>query len=121
MIPVRVLAIGSWLRGWEQGAWDRTERRGARDARTAIASTQDRVSRGAARRDCSELGFVRLRGEAQRVRHTDEAGRRNYLRFPVRRGVRINVADLELKPDGADSVTECQAGFSIPGSGIRRA
>jgi hypothetical protein len=35
--------------------------------------------------------------------------------------VRINFADPELKPDGADSVTECQAGFSIPRGGVRLA
>ena len=33
----------------------------------------------------------------------------------------INVADPELEADGSDSVTECQAGFSIPGGGIRGA
>ena len=33
----------------------------------------------------------------------------------------INVADPELKPDGADGVAECQAGFAIPRGGIRRA
>jgi hypothetical protein len=40
------------------------------------------------------------------------------VRFSVRRGALINVADPELKPDGSDSVTERQAGFSIPGGGI---
>jgi hypothetical protein len=34
-----------------------------------------------------KLDFVRLGGEAQCVRHADEARRRNYLRFAVRRGV----------------------------------
>ena len=33
----------------------------------------------------------------------------------------INVADPELEPDGTDSVTERQAGFSIPSGGIRDA
>lgn len=39
----------------------------------------------------SQLGFVRLGDEAQRVRHTNKAGRRNYLRLPVWRGMRINL------------------------------
>jgi hypothetical protein len=43
------------------------------------------------------------------------------VRFSVRRGVLINVADPELQADGPDGVTECQAGFSIPGGGIRGA
>ena len=34
-------------------------------------------------------------------------------------GIVINVADPELEADGADGVTEGQAGFSIPGGGIR--
>ena len=33
----------------------------------------------------------------------------------------INVADPELKTDGADGVAECEAGLSIPRSGVRRA
>lgn len=41
------------------------------------------------------------------------------MRFSVRRGVLINVADPDLEADGADGVTEGQAGFSIPRSGIR--
>ena len=46
----------------------------------------------------AELSFVRLRGEAQRIRHTDEAVRRSHLRFPARREIRINVADLLIGP-----------------------
>jgi hypothetical protein len=40
------------------------------------------------------------------------------VRFSVRRGVLINVADPELQVDGSNGVTECHAGFSIPGGGI---
>lgn len=36
------------------------------------------------------------------------------MRFSVRRELLINVADPELEADGADGVTEGQAGFSIP-------
>jgi hypothetical protein len=59
--------------------------------------------------------------EAQRLGHTYNATCRNIMGFAVRRGALINAADPELEPDGSDSVTERQTGFSIPRGGVRDA
>ena len=67
----------------------------------------------------SKLGFVQLGGEAKGFDHGYDAGRWNILRFAVWRGVLINVPVPELEADGSDRVTECEAGFSIPGGGVR--
>ena len=68
-----------------------------------------------------ELDFVRLGSEAEGLHHTHHAWFWNILRFPVWRGVLINVADPDLESDGSDGVTERQTGLSVPGGGVRRA
>ncbi|MGE3745057.1 MAG: hypothetical protein AB7G25_04955, partial [Sphingomonadaceae bacterium] len=53
----------------------------------------NRESRKPKREKPPKLDFVRLGGEAQCLRHTYDAICRNILRFAVRRGALINVAD----------------------------
>ena len=43
------------------------------------------------------------------------------MRFPVWRGVLINVAEPDFEADGADGVSERQARLSVPSGGVRDA
>ena len=43
------------------------------------------------------------------------------MRFAVGRGTLVNVAEPDFEADGTDGVSERQAGFSVPGGGVRDA
>ena len=52
----------------------------------------------------SKLDFVRLCREAERLRHTYDAGCWNTLCFPVWRGALINVAEPDFEADGTKRI-----------------
>jgi hypothetical protein len=69
----------------------------------------------------SKLDFVRLCREAERLCHTYDAVCWNIMRFAAQRGTLVNIAEPDFEADGTDGVSERQAGFSIPGGGVRDA
>ena len=69
----------------------------------------------------SELDFVHLCREAERLRHTYDARCWNIMQVAARRGMLVNVAEPDFETDGTDGVSERQAGFSVPSGGVRDA